>query len=336
MSASWQRFRTALTGARHPEIAAGPLVAADHAAFVSGLPLPQVIQSDELLCKSLIKTHQLYQGDFLILFADVYVEAEAMGCRLAFPEDAPPHVIQTCPPEALKAAAPQRDGRLPMMIKAAERIAAELGSEIPVFASIKDPFSAAALACGADDFLPLLISQPGRARLAIDRALLNQQSYIEALLKTGVHIIIGAPMASGGILGARHFHCFALQPILELVNLIRSAGRLAGIHICGDSDPILEQLAHIPAHFLSLESFSIARWKELASDGQPHPAVMGYFPTALLLTGNKQTIEAEASKELRALWGFPHILATSCDVPQRCPAEKVQAFMRAARKYHPA
>ncbi len=331
MSTAWERFLRVMSGdyAGSPSVA--PLVAADHAAFIAGVPISQVVRSAKKLTRALLHAQRLYEGDFCVVFCDVNVEAEAMGCRLEFPENAPPHVMQACLPEELRSTSPQRDGRLPIMIEAAAIIAETIGQEVPVFASMKDPFSTAALACGAEDFLALLVSEPARARLAIARALENQRKYLEALLQTGAHIIIGAPLASGGVIGPHHFCDFVLAPLCELVAEARSRGRYVGVHICGEADPILDQLVRIPAHFLSLEYFNIAIWKKLVSDGRPHPALMGYFPTGLLLTGSDEEIKAEVEKEFTALQGHAHLFATACDVPQFAPPHKVQQFVQAAR-----
>jgi uroporphyrinogen decarboxylase len=295
--------------------------------------LKSILHSSEELARVLLQAHERYQGDFVIVFSDVYVEAEAMGCRLEFPDDAPPHVVKPCPPLNLRGTTPQRDGRLPIMLDAAQQVLAYLGATVPVFVSIKDPFSAAALASGSDSFFELLIAEPALARRAIEVAHQNQLRYLEALLELGANVMIGAPMASGGVLGPKHFRTFALPSIGDLATHIRAAGRFAGLHICGDSDPILDQLAQIPAHFLSLESFNPTRWKELVSDGQPHPALMGYFPTHSLMQSSDAEIAREVAQEIASLWGFPHILATACDVPHRCPPAKVQSFLRAARAW---
>ena len=333
MSPAWERFRASLAGSGRLPICVAPLIAADHAAFLQNKNLRSVLHSADELADALIGAQRRYDGDFMIVFADVYVEAEAMGCILQFPEDAPPHIEKTCSSESLRATIPQRDGRLPMMLAAAKRVMAELGDAIPVFASIKDPFSVAALACGAEEFFELLISQPALARRAIEISHQNQLRYLQALLEMGANVILGAPMASGGILGEKHFKAFALESIVELLGHIRSAGRLAGLHMCGDSEPILAELSRIPAHFVSIESFNVDRWKELVSDGQPHPALMGYFPTDLLHRGSIEQIEAEVQREIASLWGFPHILATACDVPQHCPEVQVQTFVKAARRW---
>jgi len=335
MSPAWERFRASLAASGQLPVCVAPLIAADHAAFLQNKKLRSVLHSADELADALIHAQSLYDCDFMIVFADVYVEAEAMGCQLEYPEDAPPHIVRTCAPESLRATIPQRDGRLPVMLAAAKRVITELGEAIPVFVSIKDPFSAAALACGAEEFFELLISKPALARRAIEISHQNQLRYLEALLEMGANVILGAPMASGGILGEKHFKAFALESIVELLSHIRSAGRLAGLHICGDSDPILAELSRIPVHFVSIESFNVDRWKELISDGQPHPAVMGYFPTDLLHRGPVVQIEAEVQGEIASLWGFPHILATACDVPQRCPESQVQTFMKAARGWRP-
>jgi uroporphyrinogen decarboxylase len=330
VSAAWDRFQASLAGQDSCQMAAGPLVAADHATQLAGLPLSQVVKSSELLAQVLGSAHELYRGDFLIVFSDVAVEAEAMGCHLEFPENAPPHVVQSVEPEKLAETDPMTDGRLPMMVAATAALMEKYGGEVPVFASLKDPFSAAALACGTEEFLALLIAEPAKVQFALQVALKNQQRYLEALLETGAHLIIGAPLASGGILGGRHFRDFAYDPIRDLVIQAKSKGRLTGIHSCGDANSIIDLLAELPVDFLSLETFDVQHWKNLAGR-QKTPAIMGWFPTGMLLSSKPQEIEQEIKVEAAALQGYAHILATACDVPQMASAQHVQSFMYAAR-----
>ncbi len=331
MTAHWERFRSSLTGKKSAQIAAGPIIAADHAAHLTGRKLSDVVQSADLLSSSLLETYRHYDGDFIVVFSDVNVEAEAMGARLDFPEDSPPFVGEIIEPEALKITMPLCDGRLPMMVEAVQRIAKQMRREMPVFASMKDPFSATALACGIEPFLVLLVNQPERAHHALAIALQNQKSYLEALLETGADIIIGAPLASGGILGPSHFRHFAFQPIYELLSMIKNRGRIAGVHLCGDAEPILDQLVQLPADFLSLEAFDLTHWKRILSDQHMRPALMGYVPTHFFLSADPETIQKEVENECCALAGCPHVLATACDVPQTSIPEKIQHFMAVAR-----
>lgn len=334
MSKAWERMRRALSGSAASNthgFPAGPIVAADHAAFLSKRKVSEVVQSSELLAETLLHAYRLYQGDFLIVFADVYVEAEAMGCELAFPDQAPPEVISYCQPEHLRLTDPGSDGRLPIMVEAVRQVAQELTDEVAVFASIKDPFSAATLACDPDDFLSSLISEPDRAHQAIGIALENQKRYAEALVQTGANFVIGAPMASGSLIGPRHFSDFVLRPMHELVETALRHRVYMGVHVCGDSDPILDQLADLPVNFLSLERFDTDRWRKLAAAMKTRTAIMGYFPTDLLIKGTREEISREVNRETETLRGLPHVMATACDVPQACPPEKVQWFMTAAR-----
>ena len=312
-------------------IAAGPIIAADHAANLEGKKIADVVQSADLLSTCLLEAYRFYDGDFVIVFSDVNVEAEAMGACLDFPDDSPPYIVKTVEPEALKNTLPQRDGRLPMMIEAVQQIAAARRREMPVFASMKDPFSAAVLACGIEYFLTLLVSQPERAHCAIEVALQNQRKYLDALLKTGVDIVIGAPLASGGILGQTHFRNFAFQPIYELIDTVKRRGRIAGVHLCGDANPILDLLVQIPADFFSLETFDLQHWKRLISNHHARPALMGFVPTHLFLFAGRKAIQQEVENECNALAGYPHILASACDVPQTSSPDTILHFMAVAR-----
>ena len=261
-----------------------------------------MVKSGKLLANALSQAQERYQGDFLIVFSDVAVEAEAMGCRLEFPSDAPPHVVESADPDKIRRTDPHCDGRLPMMIEAANILVERFGRQVPVFASMKDSFSVT-LACGVENFFSLLVTDHQKAHGVIEIAHENQQRYLEALVKTGAHIIIGAPLASGGLLGSKHFQEFALNSLQDLVGQAHEANRLVGIHSCGDANPILEDLAGISADFLSLESFNLTHWKTLASKATI-PALMGYFPTGLLLTGTPEEIRWEARTELEDAAGL--------------------------------
>jgi uroporphyrinogen decarboxylase len=330
MSESWDKFHATLAGTNTGMRAVGPLVAADHAAQLSNVSVSQVVQSAKMLIEVLGMAHERYRGDFLIVFSDVAIEAEAMGCRLEFPLNAPPHVIKSVDPENLLSVIPHLDGRMPMMIEASSGLVEKYGKQIPVFASLKDPFSAAALACGAEDFFTLLVLNPQKAKYAVDIALENQQRYLEALIETGAQIVIGAPLATGSLLGSKHFREFAFEPICDLIEQAKDEGVIAGVHSCGNANPIVEDLVAIPADFLSLEEFDVDRWKQLAVQ-QRLPALMGFFPTGLLLTGQPDEIEFEVQREIGVMHGHAHIMATACDVPQTATPDQVQRFISAAR-----
>ncbi|MEM3677670.1 MAG: uroporphyrinogen decarboxylase family protein, partial [Candidatus Bathyarchaeia archaeon] len=98
------------------------------------------------LAKAIIKGYEKFRYDAVIAFADVYLFAEAVGVTLEFPVDGPPKPlyspIQSVDDvEKLDIPDPERDGRLPVLIKAIEILSKRFREEVPIYSGGQGPFS---------------------------------------------------------------------------------------------------------------------------------------------------------------------------------------------------
>lgn len=258
------------------------------------------------MAEALTYGYRQYQYDMVLVFSDPYVEAQALGCQVKLD---PYPVLQSTKSNS-------SIDRTHEIIKAADILKREL--DVPVFVSIKGVFSLAAFLGGIEEFLKIIIREESKADEFLQLALQFQENYLQNILSLGVNVFIGDPLASSSVVSPVIFRKYALNPLEKLIRKIKDHGVLAGIHICGDTQPIIEFLDHVGADILSIEDVSV-HTKTLR---------MGGVSTQTILNGNVEDISREVKN---ALTLTPVILSTSCDVPPLTRSANIMAMLRAAR-----
>jgi uroporphyrinogen decarboxylase len=304
-----------------------PMVVADHAARLEGFAVSEAVTQGDTLARVLYAAYRRYGYDLVLVFADTTVEAEAMGAQVIIPEDDNPFIIEAARVSRLEPARPDRDGRMPVVLDAARRLAKLLEGEAPVLVGIKGPFSLASFLRGMGEFLEDLLRDPGRARDYLSVALANQRRYADAIVAAGAVPFIGDPVASGSMISASMFREFALPYLRQLVDGIRDAGAAPFLHVCGDTRHTVGDMARSGAAVLSVDEGDL---RVARSDAGPGVALMGNVSTRLMLEGTPEEVAA-AARECRAAAGPRLVLSTSCDVPADTPPENVAALVRAGR-----
>ena len=285
-----------------------PLVCADHCAHLLKYKFSEVATQGEKLAEVFLHGYELYKYDMLVLFSDPYVEAQALGCPISLD----PY------PSLLGPKSHERFDRTQEIIKAAQILKTE--TEVPVFVSIKGPFSLAAFLGGIEHFLKMLLKNEDVAIALLQEATQFQNSYLDQLIQTGVNIFIGDPLASSSVISPLVFTKYALEPIRALVQRIKECGVLAGIHICGNTKPIMTDLDKIGADILSVEDITV----------KTKTTRMGGVSTQTILNGEAKSIGAEVKE---AYANKPLIFSTSCDVPPQTNPENIKTMIQAAREF---
>lgn len=302
------------------------MVVCDHAARLLGCKVREAATDARTLADALYAAYRTYRYDFVMVFIDTVVEAEAMGARVELPED--DNAFYVAPPAKTPAPAdPEQDGRMPVVLEAARRIIEMVGRKVPVLVSLKGPFSLASFLAGFEQFLEHTITDPDSAHPFLALALENQRGYAEAIIRAGGIPFIGDPVASGNLVSPEVFRGFALPYLKELVRFIHRAGRWTGLHICGDTGAVLEDMAATGADVLSIELPGLGTARHLVG---PDVVLMGNVSTELVRSGTPDAVAA-ASRTCMAAAGPRLILSTACDVPADSPVENVRAIVTAAK-----
>ena len=301
-------------------VACGPLMAADHLAFLLNRPVNRVGSDGSLMAEGLLAAQSLYRSDFVVVFADVYVEAEALGARLEYYPDRNPQPTSYLMPERVEFTDITERGRVPELLRAADICRAELGSDFPVFYSLKDPFSLAALVVGPERFLDALLSELQMADSLLRTCLAVQVGLMEVVCSRGFIPLVGAPFASGSLLGPDLFRRFVLPNLLLLFDVITKRGSFRCLHLCGKIGNLSEVLPELNLDLLSFEEFVPAMWERM-----PETIPMGFVPTELF--AGKDVLKVEQSVDAcLAVMPRPALLASACDLPANANPDLVKAM----------
>jgi uroporphyrinogen decarboxylase len=288
------------------------MVCADHGAYLLNLSLRETAESGEKLAQAIRHSYEIYHYDMVLVFSDPYVEAQAMGC----PVELDPY------PTLLGPAAKPSIDRTQEIIHAAEILKKEL--DVPIFVSIKGPFTLAAFLAGIEYFLKTLLKNENETAQFLQEALRYQLRYLDRLLPLGVNIMIGDPLASSSVISPSIFSKHAFRGIKTLVKKAKTRGAVVAVHICGEVEPISKYLDDLTADILSIENIEI-RTKTLK---------MGGVGTGTILKGDPARIRSEIENAFK---NKSIILSTACDVPPHTNPTNIKTMLRIAsecsRKY---
>ncbi len=312
--------------ARNRRFAIFPIVCVDHCAHLLNMNFAEVAFDGEKIAQVLAYGYNLYQYDMVLVFVDAYVEAQAMGCKVKFTPY--PRLLESSELirenfiKALRLKSGKIKGsrlnsgknRTGEIIKAAKILKKKV--DVPIFVSIKGPFTLAAFIYGIENFLKLLLVDDKKAKDVLERAIDFQTKYLKQLLALEVNIFIGDPLGSASVISPELFEKYACEPLGILIKKTKEENRYAGIHICGETKPIIPMLDELGADILSIEDIS-PKTKTLK---------MGGVSTTTILNSSQKEIEAEVRQAMTESY---LILSTSCDVPIETKPENIKTMIEA-------
>ncbi|MCW2282273.1 uroporphyrinogen decarboxylase [Rhodoblastus acidophilus] len=332
---SRERVAAALSGAPYDRIPVF-LLMSDHAARVIGVTVGDYQQSAELMARGQLAAQKLYGVDLINTGPGLTGIAEAIGAKLAFPDNTA-YVIEHPAPtpdhlDGLRIADPRRDGRLPLFLEATQIVLDEAGDRVPISLTTAGPFTTAAYLRGPDQFLRDLRRAPEAAHRALRIATDSTIPFIREVIALGARIGLAEPMASGTLIGARQFQAFAQPYLTEIVDAVKElTGGGPSLHICGDSSHIWPDMADTGASVLSVDDeVDLAAAREKVGD---RVGLVGNIrPTAVMANGGPADVRANARACFEKGVGNPkgYILGMGCALPINTPPENVHALFDAA------
>lgn len=187
---------------------------------------------------------------------------------------------------------------------------------------------------GREQAMVDLVERPDFVRSVMDLQAETVIRRAEKLLPTGIDAFyIGDPSASGSLIGPWHFEQLCLPAYQKFCRHFQGQEVLMYIHVCGNSNPILEMLAATGAHVVEpldpLGGVSVADAKRRIG-GQV--ALMGGVNTLTLSRGTPEEVRAEAIQKCREGGPQGYILAAGDMVPPDTSLENLRAMVEVATK----
>ena len=335
---SKERVIAAVNGTPYDRIPVN-LMISDHAARVIGVSVGEYNNSARLMAEGQIAAWRKYGADNINTGPGLAGIPEAIGSRLAFPDNTPYVAEYAVNDEAdldrLKAPDPERDGRLPLFLEAATIVLKKIGDQAPLNMTTSGPFTAAAGIRGTDRFLRDLRKNPEFVHRLLRLTTDSIIRFAGAAFDVGARIGLADPTSSGTMISSRHFRQFALPYLKEVVSAItETTGAPPSLHICGNTTKIWGEMADTGVTILSLDN-AIDLAEARVQVGHRVALLGNIRPTAVMYLGEPDDVRASARECLAKAWNTPkgYILGLGCGLPIDTPPENIHALVGAAREF---
>jgi uroporphyrinogen decarboxylase len=304
---------------------------------VSPYSVREILKDPRKSAEAHVAFYRRFTPDSLIVYNDIYLEAEAVGCELAFPEDAISH------PKGLKledkkdlarlrVPDPRKDGRIPDFLELCQRVSSEIKGTASMGLGHSGPWNIAVHLRGAQNLLldtmddPQFVHEIMRFTTEVVRAV------GDALIDEGFAPSMGEAAASCSLISPSIYREFIQPYHAELCGRFKSRKAPTALHICGFIDPIMEEVLGTGISFLSLDApSSLGKMKTMCGE---KVALMGNVATGLFADGSREEMEAAIRRCIEtAAKGSGYILASGCEIPLNSTEDRVEHFFQYGRAF---
>jgi uroporphyrinogen decarboxylase len=265
---------------------------------------------------------------------------EALGTELAYPEDSVSYIVKPRldsfdQVSELGLLDIDRDGRLPIIVNAFERLMDRYGNERVFGSGLAGPFTTAASLIGTEKFL----IGTARNKEGVHKLLQYCTDCIVELCRDlnqrlGIGFMLSEPMGSKNLISVRQFREFFTPYISQAVARMNEFQGSTGIHICGNTRDRWQDVIDTGVSGFWIDNCeNLAELKELYGD---KVSVTGNVPPVdVLKNGTPDQIEASVRKCILDAADNPlgYRLSPGCTTPVFTSRDNMICFMNAATRY---
>lgn len=303
-----------------------------HSGKLKGYNATEVLTDAGKLLDSLLEVNRVYDPDGQPVLFDLQVEAEILGCELAWAEKAPPsvaaHPLAADP--TVPTHIPQPDeGRLPLILDVMRRMKAEVGDHTALYGLVCGPLTLASHLRGTEVFMDIFDNPDFLHDLIAytrDVCLQIADYYIDV----GMDVIaVVDPLVSQ--ISSRHFKQVLSEPYRAIFDALRERGVLSSFFVCGDATKNIEVMCETGPDSIGIdENIDIAAAKAITD--RYNITIGGNIPlTTVMLMGSQQDNMKYVVDMLDSLTPGNLVVAPGCDMPYDIPVENTIGIVEAVR-----
>ena len=304
---------------------------------LTGYTVREILTDARKSAEAHLAFHNRFQPDSLIIYNDIYLEAEAVGCELEFPEDNISHPKSPILEEksqlvGLRVPDPKKDGGLPYFIELCERVSAQIRKTTAVGLGHSGPWNLAMHLRGIEQLLIDSIEDPGFVHELMKFTTEVVRILGDALIESGFAPSIGEACASCSMISPQIYKDLIKPYHRELRDYFKSKRAPMALHICGYIDPIMEDIIETGINVVSLDGPSSLRKMVDLSGGKV--VIMGNVQTSLFASGTKQEMEDAVSYCIEtAAEGSGFFLSSGCEIPRNSTEDRIDHFFKYGHQY---
>jgi uroporphyrinogen decarboxylase len=302
----------------------------EHAARLIHRSPWQVSRDAELLWRAHRAAYLLYQHFPVVVGIDIYnLEAEAYGCAIhrpganGIPAITRPRFSSLREALALEPFDPSRAGRIPMVIGAAKRLAAEF-PEADIRVPVSGPFSIATSLLGLDALLSTVATDPATAREFLTRLIPGQLAFAREVMAAGLDVAFFESAAAPPLLSPSQFREVELPALRATMGEVAAAaGHPVPCIIGGDTEPIIDYMMETGTDFVICPAETDREQFLRHMEAYPEVRVRVNLDPRVYTWGTREEILAEVDRVIALAQGRPNLLLGTGAVPYETPPENL-------------
>jgi MtaA/CmuA family methyltransferase len=322
-----ERYIAAVTGREHDRAPVTPIVMA-WAAHHIGRTYRDFYLDGRVLVEANLAMVRDFGVDQASVISDPWRECGAYGMEFDYPPEGVgiPRSHLLCMREDLRKLRPlDFDGcaRTRQRIESVARLAAAVGHTHSVLGWVEGPLAEYGDLRGVESAMLDLIDDPDMFAAAAEAITENALQFARRQIASGADTI-GIGDAAASLVGPDLYRRRVLPWERKLIDGIHHAGAMVKLHICGNINAILADVAATGADAIDLDwMVPIAAARKIVG---PDVCLCGNFdPVAVLMAGTPATV-ADAARQCLAEGGQRFILQPGCEVPAGTTQANVRAF----------
>jgi uroporphyrinogen decarboxylase len=311
------------------------------AAREAGHLLSDWRRDPQKIAGSFIQAVETYGYDGVVVDLDTATLAAALGVPVEQPADEPaiargPRLqglaeVHELPPVDVGA-----DPRVRVWLEATRRLVGHFGGEVFVRGNCDQaPFSLASMMRGAAEWM-MDLTDPDNAKDAnelLDYCAEAHLQFVRLMAGTGAHMVSGGDSPAGpSLVSPRMYRAFALPSEKRVVDEAHRLGLPYVLHICGRTEPILDEMLSTGADGLDLDYQTDPA---VAHEKMRDRAVFvgNLDPSGVVERGSPEQVATKCRELIRTFADTPRfVLNAGCAIPASAPPDNIRAMVRAARE----
>jgi len=297
-----------------------------HGGSLIGVDAAAYLKSSKNIVDGITQAVERYRPDGIPVLFDLQIEAEILGCKLAWSRENPPAVISHPLAEGVALSQLQipgrEDGRIPVELEAAAVLRKKY-PDLALYGLITGPFTLALHLMGTDIFM-CMFEDPERVNEVMDFCTNVGIWHAGILLDAGCDVIaVVDPMTSQ--IDPDSFSMFVSPFATRIFDVVRSKKRYSSFFVCGHAQQNIEVMCDCGPDNISIDENIPLEYVRDVALGKGISFGGNLRLTSVLLLGNEQDSKKEAVTCLDLGGNRGFVLAPGCDLPMETPVQNLQA-----------
>ena len=296
------------------------------------VPYGKFVTDYRYLVEGKIKAAEDFGIDVVSCISDPMREASGFGAKVVIPDDDVPfckeHLITDLSAiKALKPVDPMQSERMLDRIRAVELFNTQVKHTYPIVGWVEACLAEAADLRDISSVMIDLLTEPEALTELFETIYLQQKSFAEAQIRAGADII-GVGNAAASLIGPALYEEFVLEFDKRIIKDIHDLGAKAQLHICGNTEPLLELLVQTEADILDIDHMVDFKKAVDVCRGTRSCASGNLDPVSVFLNGSEEETRA-AVLHCIDVSDPTTMIAGGCEIPKATPYANLRVMNEA-------